>query len=84
MKRNLTISAIVGLAIAAVLSVSAQQNLEVAPRALPVAGPNDIARFLAGMPVPENSPLAPVTRDPAWLGGELIPSTELEASTTSS
>ena len=28
--------------------------------------PNDIARFLAGMPVPENSPLAPLTRDPAW------------------
>ena len=31
-----------------------------------MAGPNDIARFLAGMPVPENSPLAPLTRDPAW------------------
>ena len=30
------------------------------------AGPNDVARFLAGMPVPENSPLAPLTRDPAW------------------
>jgi hypothetical protein len=30
------------------------------------AGPNDIARFLAGMPVPEDSSLAPLTRDPAW------------------
>jgi len=28
--------------------------------------PNDTALFLAGMPVPENSPLAPLTRDPAW------------------
>ena len=35
-------------------------------RWLHTAGPNDIARFLAGMPVPENSPLAPLTRDPAW------------------
>src|SRR5215470_8609138 len=51
-------------------SVSAQQIPEIAPRAVPVApavaGPNDIARFLAGMPVPENSPLAPLTRDQAW------------------
>jgi hypothetical protein len=45
----------------------AQENAEVAPRAIPVnAGPNDVARFLAGMPVPENSPLAPLMRDPAW------------------
>ena len=60
-----TLSAIVFLATA--LGISAQENQELAPRALPViAGPNDIARFLAGMPVPENSPLAPLTRDPAW------------------
>jgi len=53
--------------LATALSVSAQENPEIAPRALPiVAGPNDIARFLAGMPVPPNSPLAPLTRDPAW------------------
>ena len=53
--------------LATALSVSAQENPEIAPRALPiVVGPNDIARFLAGMPVPENSPLAPLTRDPAW------------------
>jgi len=28
--------------------------------------PDDTARFLAGMPVPKNSPLEPLTRDPAW------------------
>ena len=28
--------------------------------------PNDTARFLAGMPVPKNSALAPLTNDPAW------------------
>ena len=56
-----------------IFTVSAQQNSEIAPHAIPVtprapaaAGPNDIARFLAGMPVPGNSPLAPLTRDPAW------------------
>jgi hypothetical protein len=47
----------------------AQENPEVAPRAIPInAGPNDVAHFLAGMPVPENSPLAPLMRDPAWQG----------------
>jgi hypothetical protein len=66
MKRNLTLPAVLAL-VAAMLSVSAQQNPEVAPRAVPAnAGPNDVARFLAGMPVPENSPLAPLMRDPAW------------------
>jgi hypothetical protein len=52
------------------LSAYAQQNPEIAPRAIPisptVAGPNDVARFLAGMPVPDNSPLASLTREPAW------------------
>jgi hypothetical protein len=28
--------------------------------------PDDTARFLAGMPLPKNSPLAPLTNDPAW------------------
>jgi len=28
--------------------------------------PNDTSRFLAGMPIPRNSPLAPLTSDPAW------------------
>jgi hypothetical protein len=50
------------------LNSHAQGNAEIAPRAISVndAGPNDVARFLAGMPVPENSPLAPLMRDPAW------------------
>src|SRR5215471_4561227 len=60
-----TLSIILGLVTA--LTVYAQQNPEIAPRAIPVnTGPNDVARFLAGMPVPENSPLAPLMRDPAW------------------
>ena len=46
------------------LSAQAQQNPPAAAPALPL--PNDTARFLAGMPVPENSPLAPLTRDPTW------------------
>jgi hypothetical protein len=29
--------------------------------------PNDTARFLAGMPLPKNSPLEPLTRDVAWV-----------------
>jgi hypothetical protein len=65
MKRDLRLSAVIVLAV--VLSLSAQKNPETAPRAVPATvGPNDVARFLAGMPVPENSPLAPLTRDPAW------------------
>lgn len=55
------------LVLATPLAVLAQQNPEGVPRAIPVnTGPNDVARFLAGMPVPGNSPLAPLTRDPAW------------------
>ena len=57
----------VAVALAGVFSVHAREAPELAPRALPVAaGPNDIARFLAGMPVRAESPLAPLTRDPAW------------------
>jgi hypothetical protein len=55
------------LILVSALALYAQANPELAPRALPVAaGPNDIARFLAGMPVLPDSPLAPLTRDPAW------------------
>src|SRR5213083_1479290 len=55
------------VALVSALTVYAQENPEVVPRAIPVnTGPNDIARFLAGMPVPEGSPLAPLMRDPAW------------------
>ena len=60
-----TVIVIVLLISIGAVALRAQQNPEVA-RALPVSGPNDIARFLAGMPVPENSPLAPLARDPAW------------------
>ena len=63
----------VAMMLATALSAFAQENPKIAPRAIPVmpvapaaAGPNDIARFLAGMPVPEKSPLAPLTRDQAW------------------
>ena len=58
------------MSVASAISVRAQQIPETAPRAIPIsptaAGPNDVARFLAGMPVPYNSPLAPLTRQPAW------------------
>src|SRR5262249_13024161 len=66
MKANCTaLSMVLGLVNA--LTVSAQPNPEAAPRAIPVnTGPNDVAGFLAGMPVPENSPLAPLMRDPTW------------------
>jgi hypothetical protein len=40
-----------------------------APAAAAPSGPpppDDTARFLAGMPLPKNSPLAPLTDDPAW------------------
>ncbi len=57
----------IALGLVSALTVCAQENPEVAPRAISVnTGPNDVARFLAGMPVPENSPLAPLMRDPAW------------------
>src|SRR5262249_876287 len=66
MKTDCTaLSVILGLVIT--LGAYAQESPEVPPRAIPVnSGPNDVARFLAGMPVPENSPLAPLIRDPAW------------------
>src|SRR6478672_2514521 len=66
MKTNSTALSI-ALSLVSSLTVCAQRNPEVAPRAIPVnTGPNDVARFLAGMPVSENSALAPLTRDPAW------------------
>lgn len=65
MKAHCTALSIV-LGFFSALIVSAQ-NPEAAPRAIPVnTGPNDVARFLGGMPVPDNSPLAPLMRDPAW------------------
>src|SRR5437588_3010397 len=40
-----------------------------APKPAPIAvsPPNDTAKFLAGMPLPKNSPLEPLTHDPAWV-----------------
>jgi hypothetical protein len=32
-----------------------------------LASASDVARYLAGMPVSEGSPLAPLTRDPQWI-----------------
>src|SRR5215467_8689688 len=58
---------VVASVLATAFNAFAQENPELAPRAMPVAaGPNEVARFLAGMPVPENSPLAPLMREPAW------------------
>jgi len=66
-KQHTCATLLAAIALATALSTSAQQNPEIAPRAVAVsAGPNDVARFLAGMPMSENSPLAPLTRDPAW------------------
>ena len=50
--------------LATTLATGADQNLQ-APIAVPP--PNDTARFLAGMPLPKNSPLEPLTHDPAWV-----------------
>src|SRR3989454_5063854 len=66
MKKNCTALSI-ALGLVSGLTVCAQENPEVAPRAIPLnTGPNDVAHFLAGMPIPENSPLVPLARDPAW------------------
>jgi hypothetical protein len=62
-----TIASVVLPILAIGFALYAQENAEIARTASPViAGPNDIARFLAGMPVPQDSPLAPLMRDPAW------------------
>lgn len=66
MKTNWTALLIV-FSLVGALTISAQQDADIVPRAIPVnSGPNDVARFLAGMPVPDDSPLAPLMRDPAW------------------
>jgi hypothetical protein len=44
---------------ASTLCLEAQEAIVAPP-------PNDTALFLAGMPVPKHSPLAPLTQDPAW------------------
>ena len=70
MKKNTfgkTVAKILFSILGSALTMYAQQNPEIALSSAPaIAGPNDVARFLAGMPVPPSSPLAPLTRDPAW------------------
>src|SRR5262252_6737047 len=66
MKTNCT-ALLIAFGLVSALVLCAQENPQGAPRAIPVnTGPNEVARFLAGMPVSESSPLAPLTRDPAW------------------
>jgi hypothetical protein len=43
-----------------------EQTSAPAPAHPGLPSPDDTARFLAGMPLPKNSPLAPLTNDPAW------------------
>src|ERR1051326_3053196 len=50
---------------AATPAPKAAQPPAVQSNGLPPA--DDTARFLAGMPLPKNSPLAPLTGDPAWV-----------------
>jgi hypothetical protein len=63
---------ITGIALSALTgSVAARsrhdEQAPAAPASQPsLPPPNDTARFLAGMPLSEKSPLAPLTRDPAW------------------
>ena len=66
----LTIIALLSLASPAMAKRNAQAGGQAAPPVLPAQPapppPNDTALFLAGMPVPKNSVLAPLTQNPAW------------------
>jgi hypothetical protein len=42
------------------------QSQTAAPSQPALPPPDDTAKFLAGMPISRNSPLAPLTQDPAW------------------
>jgi hypothetical protein len=64
-------TASLSLAALALLSTSAEgrrrhQDQPAASAQSGVPSANDTARFLAGMPLSKNSPLAPLTNDPAW------------------
>jgi hypothetical protein len=48
------------------LSIFALSIVALAQAARAQPPPDDTARFLAGMPLPKNSPLASLTSDPAW------------------
>jgi len=66
---------ITGLALVALTGSAAarSRHQEQPPEVQPVPAaqpslppPDDTAKFLAGMPISKNSPLAPLTNDPAW------------------
>jgi hypothetical protein len=64
---------ITALAVSALTGSATARHREASPEPSPAPAnqpmlppPNDTARFLAGMPIPPNSPLAPLTHDPAW------------------
>ena len=64
---GLAVSALTGSAMARSrhrAQPSEAQPVQVTQPSLPP--PNDTARFLAGMPISQSSPLAPLTSDPAW------------------
>ena len=64
MKRSFFVSLTTSVALPIVL-LACTAHAQNAP--LNVSPPNDTARFLAGMPVPKNSPLEPLTHDLAWV-----------------
>jgi hypothetical protein len=49
-----------------ILFLVAASAVAVRAQEIPAPDPNETARFLAGMPIPKKSPLAPLTSDPAW------------------
>ena len=61
---------LLGLSLLSVPAAARRHRGEVTPEGAPAAPglppADDVARFLAGMPLPKNSPLTPLTQDPAW------------------
>jgi hypothetical protein len=62
----MTMSILATIAEAKPRPAEAGPQAQVLPAQPPPPPPNDTALFLAGMPLPNNSPLAPLTRDAAW------------------
>jgi hypothetical protein len=63
---GITLSILAGLAEARDQQQLPRQAPPVAIQQFPPPPPNDTARFLAGIPVRKDSPLAPLMNDPAW------------------
>lgn len=64
---GLALTALTGSATARTRHHAKSQEPATAPvNRPPLPPPNDTAKFLAGMPISDSSPLAPLTRDPAW------------------